>query len=224
DPRWRDFTQVHFWKHRKIHPEDLPESSKVIAEFDSGAPAWIEIPVGEGSLSVMMSGWHPRDSQLSLSSKFLPLLFSIFSDVGPKVGGVRQYFVGDPFPLEDQEKQLTLPSGKKIQVDAGSSFRPGEPGIYRTEGGTALAVNLRPSESELTPLGKEALVALGAPVGQPVDRKAASGNRTLRSQESEANQNLWRWAVIALLALLVVESWLGSRSSAVQPSTEATVS
>jgi hypothetical protein len=224
DPRWRDFTQVHFWKHREIDVAHLPEGSRVIAEFDSGAPAWIEIPVGEGSLSVMMSGWHPRDSQLSLSSKFIPLLFSIFSDAGPKVGGVRQYFVGDLLPIEDGQKQITLPSGKKSKLDPDVSFHPSEPGIYRVEGGTALAVNLRPSESELTPLGKEALVALGVPVGKPAESEPLSGNRVLRNQESEATQNLWRWAVIILLALLVVESWLGSRSSAIQLPTEATVS
>ena len=224
DPRWRDFTQVHFWKHREINTDDLPEDSRVIAEFDSGAPAWIDIPVGEGSLSVMMSGWHPRDSQLSLSSKFIPLLFSIFSEAGPKVGGVRQYFVGDFLPTGDGETEFTTPSGKKIKVAAGESYRPMEPGIYQVEGGSALAVNLRPSESELTPLGKESLMALGVPVGKAATGGSLSGNRVMRNQESEASQHLWRWAVIILLALLVVESWLGSRSSAVQLPTEAPVS
>ncbi len=224
DPRWRDFTQVHFWKHREIDTADLPNGSKVIAKFDSGAPAWIEVPVGEGSLLVMMSGWHPRDSQLSLSTKFVPLLFSIFSDAGPKVGGVPQFFVGDPLPIEEGKTQITLPSGKKSELEAEVSFRPDEPGIYRVEGGSALAVNLRPSESELTPLGKEPLVALGVPVGKAADSKPVSGNRALHNQENEAAQNLWRWAVVVLLALLVVESWLGSRSTAVQLSTEATIS
>ena len=224
DPRWRNFTQIHFWKHRQIDPKDLPNGSRVIAEFDSGAPAWIEIPVGAGSLSVMMSGWHPRDSQLSLSSKFLPLLFSIFSEAGSKVGGVRQYFVGDSLPIKDGQNQITLPSGQKTKLDPNAPFRPDEPGIYRTEDGTALAVNIRPSESELTPLGKDALTALGVPLGKFPDREPSSKNRVLRSQENEASQSLWRWAVITLLALLGIESWLGSRSFPVQLSTETPVS
>lgn len=221
DPRWRDFTEVHFWNHREIDPADLPEGSKVFAKFDSGAPAWIDVPVGKGSLLVMMSGWHPRDSQLSLSTKFLPLLFSFFSAAGPKVGGVRQFFVGEPLPLEDGQTKIELPSGKSESIAADEAFRPGEPGIYRVAGGSAFAVNLRPSESELTPLGKEPLVALGVPVGKPSGGKSASGNRELRNQESEAAQNLWRWAVVVLLALLVVESWLGSRSTSVQAPLEA---
>lgn len=221
DPRWRDFTQVHFWKHRELDPSDLPERSSVVARFDSGAPAWIDLPVGDGSLLVMMSGWHPRDSQLSLSSKFLPLLFSIFSDAGPKVGGVRQLFVGEPLPLEEGSVKIVLPSGQELSLDGGASFRPSEPGIYRVEGGAAFAVNLRPSESELTPLGDEPLVALGIPVGKPATGESESGDRSLRDRESEAAQNLWRWAVIVLLALLVAESWIASRSTAVQVPTGA---
>ena len=187
DPRWRDFTEVHFWRHREIDVGALPEGAKVIAKFDSGAPAWIDVPVGEGSLLVMMSGWHPRDSQLSLSTKFLPLLFSIFSDAGPKVGGVKQFFVGDALPE--------------------TGDRPEKPGIFES-----FAVNLRPSESELTPLGSAPLVALGVPIDGASEAESASGSRELRGQESEAAQNLWRWAVVGLLALLLIESWLGARA------------
>ena len=46
-----------------------------------------------------------------------------------------------------------------------------------------------------------------------VNRRSRSELALLRKHESEAAQNLWRWAVVALLVMLVVESWLGSRSS-----------
>jgi hypothetical protein len=221
DPRWRDFTEVHFWRHREIDPADLPDGSKVIARFDSGAPAWIEVPVGDGALLVMMSGWHPRDSQLSLSTKFVPLLFSLFSDAGPKVGGVRQFFVGEPLPLGDGAATLVLPSGESQSLAAGERFLPDAPGIYRAGGGRAFAVNLKPSESELVPLGKEPLLALGVPIDKPADAGAdARDERVLRKQESEAAQNLWRWAVLALLGLLVAETWIGARSNTVQPALE----
>ncbi|MGI9242361.1 MAG: BatA domain-containing protein [Verrucomicrobiales bacterium] len=221
DPRWRDFTDVHFWRHRVIDPADLPDDSKVIARFDSGAPAWIEIPVGGGALMVMMSGWHPRDSQLSLSTKFVPLLFSLFADAGPQVGGVRQFFVGEPLPLAEDVAELVLPSGERLGIEPGSPFRPGEPGIYRADGGVSFAVNLRPSESELSPLGREPLLALGVPLDRPAESQAAAADRELPGRQSEASQALWRWAVLALLALLAAESWLGARPSPVQPATEA---
>ena len=220
DPRWRDFTKVHFWRHREIDVSDLPGGSTVFAKFDSGAPAWIEVPVGEGSLVVMMSGWHPRDSQLSLSSKFVPLLFSIFSNARPGMGGVRQLFVGEPLPLEGKQR-IVSPDGESSSVGEGERFYPSEPGVYRVDGGSSFAVNLRPSESELAPLSKESLVALGVPVGKPVASESESGSRSLRNQESEAAQNLWRWAVVALLVLLLVESWLGLRSTAAKLAIEA---
>jgi hypothetical protein len=225
DPRWRDFTKVHFWKYRKLESSAIPDHARIIARFDTGDPAWIDFPVGRGSLLVMMSGWHPRDSQLSLSSKFVPLLFSIYSDHGPQVSGARQIFVGEPLPLEEDETKLTLPSGTSESISADQPWRPEEPGIYRVSNGErerSFAVNLRPSESELTPLGTESLAALGV----PVDRRAAAdattsgeSKRNLRSTEAEAKQNLWRWAVVILLTMLVAEAWLATRTggATIQP-------
>ena len=219
DPRWRDFTEVHFWRHREIDPADLPEGSEIFARFDSGAPAWIEVPVGEGDLMVMMSGWHPRDSQLSLSTKFVPLLFSLFSGAGPEIGGVRQFFVGEPLPPTDGAMTAVLPSGESRSLAGGERLVPDSPGIYRVGDGRSFAVNLKPSESELSPLGKAPLLALGVPVDRPSEAGGDARDKPVRlKQESEATQSLWRWAVIVLLVLLAAESWLGARSISVQPS------
>jgi len=137
EPRFGDFTQIHFWKYRRINIEDPPSQSdiavstirsgataedgsapgrspgldqtrlrraalpdaRVLARFDSGDPAWIEQPVGKGSLLVMTCGWHPSDSQLALSSKFVPLLYSILEYGGVRAGQQSQYFVGDHIPI-----------------------------------------------------------------------------------------------------------------------------
>lgn len=228
DPRWRDFTDVHFWHHRILDPGILPAEAQIVARFDSGHPAWLHLPVGSGSLFVMLSGWHPEDSQLSLSSKFLPLLFSLFSERGPQVTTPRQFFVGDPLPLEESEQSITLPSGRSESRDAGTPYRPAEPGLYRVSDGTrsrTFAVNLRPTESELTPLGREPLAALGVPVERPASAPVdADGRRTLRDQEAEARHPLWRWAVVILLTMLVVEAWLATRTSQAQPQPEGAVS
>ena len=225
DPRWRDFTEIHFWKYHILEESVLPESATIVARFDTGDPAWIAIPVGQGSLLVMMSGWHPRDSQLSLSSKFIPLLFSIYSDHGPQVTGARQFFVGDPLPIENDEDKLTLPTGKTESLDPAQPYRPEHPGIYRVSNGErhrSFAVNLRPSESELTPLGSEPLAALGVPIDRktaPDTAVSADSKRKLRNSEAESRQNLWRWSVVVLLAMLVAEAWLATRTggTATQP-------
>ncbi|MEM9479808.1 MAG: BatA domain-containing protein [Verrucomicrobiota bacterium] len=206
DPRWRDFTNVHFWKNREIDPEELPDGAQVVANFDSGNPAWINLPVGEGSLFVMASGWHPRDSQLALSSKFLPLLFSIFANVGPRVHMPERHFVGDRLPLEEGDV-----------LAGGAPVIPNQPGVYQTEGNGVpryFAVNLRPSESDLTPLSDEALGTLGIPLAGAADVPEAltsEEKRKLRGSESEAQQGYWRLVILILLGILALESWFASR-------------
>jgi hypothetical protein len=51
--------------------------------------------MGKGTLLVLTSGWHPSDSQLALSSKFVPLLYSILEYGGVLSEQPLQYFVGD---------------------------------------------------------------------------------------------------------------------------------
>jgi hypothetical protein len=217
DPRWRDFTGVHFWRHRVLQPDAVP-GGRVVARFDNGDVAWMEVPVGRGTLLIMFSGWHPRDSQLALSSKFVPLLFSVFAGRGPSVGGQGQFFVHDLLPLEEDEREVQLPAGEVVRLEAGEVFRPAEPGVYRVGDGErsrAFAVNLRPSESELLPLTTTALAAMGVPVakaGSALETVGGEGGtRRLRDVEAEASQHLWRWAVLILLTLLAIESWVAAR-------------
>ena len=140
EPRFGDFTQIHFWKYRRINIEDLPDA-RVLARFDSGDPAWVELPVGKGSLLVMTCGWHPSDSQLALSSKFVPLLYSILEYGGALAGGQSQYFVGDNVPIPTSissgsgKIQIRKPDDSLISLDAGQqAFTQTDiPGIYAIE-------------------------------------------------------------------------------------------
>jgi hypothetical protein len=81
DPRFNDFTKIHFWKHRRIETNQLA-GAKVLARFDKGDPAILQVPVGKGTLVIFTSGWHPADSQLALSSKFVPMLYSLLQESG----------------------------------------------------------------------------------------------------------------------------------------------
>ncbi|MBN2269733.1 MAG: BatA and WFA domain-containing protein, partial [Sedimentisphaerales bacterium] len=97
EPLFGDFTQIHFWKYRRINAGDLPDA-RVLARFDTDDPAMLELRVGKGSLVVLSSGWGRADSQLALSSKFVPLLYSILEYAGVQTGQQLQYFVGDRVP------------------------------------------------------------------------------------------------------------------------------
>jgi len=158
EPRFGDFTKIHFWKHRRIDIDDLP-GAQVLAKFDSNDPALFELHAGKGSLLVMTSGWQPADSQLALSSKFVPLLFSIL-EYGSAISGQKpQYFVGDQVPIPQSltsssaDLQVRKPDGSVINLDAGQqTFTQADaPGIYTIEssaGKQLFAVNLPAKECQ----------------------------------------------------------------------------
>lgn len=218
DPRFGDFTKIHFWKHRKLDPKSLP-GSRVVAKFDSGDPAILEVPTGRGRVVVLTSGWHSDDSQLALSTKFVPLLFSMLELGGGIPVAVAQYFVGDVVPLPAVEGRPTVvraPDGKDVTLPAGATnfVQTTQPGIYTIVGSEPLrrfAVNVDPSESRTARMAADEFERLGAPVKSPADLKGeptAEKRALLLSTEAEARQKLWRWFIVGALALLLIETAL----------------
>ncbi len=198
DPRFSDFTKIHFWKYRKLDVTTIPDA-RVPARFDNGDPMLIDVPVGKGRLIVLASGWQPDDSQLSVSSKFVPLLWSLIELGGGVTTGPAQWVVGElaPLPAEATEREVRFT----------------EPGIREVKVGERtlrFAVNLDPNESRTAPLASDELERLGVAVTTPVLVPAASAETKilLQGREAENRQKLWRWLIAATLAVLVLESAL----------------
>jgi len=230
DPRFSDFTKIHFWKHRVLDPAAI-KNARVIARFDQGAPALLEVPVGKGVVFVLASGWRPADSQLALSSKFVPMLYSLLELSGAIKAQLSQYAVGDTIGLTSTNAAAALtvqtPAGQSVQVPAGQRFSATDaPGIYRgtlggKDGGTApggevirIAVNLDPAESRTAPLPLETLERLGIPLKPPsaVDlRKEAAKKERLQAAELEQRQKLWRWLLVSALVILLLETTVAGR-------------
>jgi hypothetical protein len=220
DPRFGDFTKIRFWKHRRLDEKRLP-GARVLARFDDGTPAWLMVPAGRGALFVMTAGWHPADSQLALSSKFVPLLHGILEASAGLDSGQAQFFVGDPVTLpavESGERRVRRPDGKVVSLEAGTSvFTETElPGLYTYEAaGTTrtFAVNLDPAESAIAPMPPESLERLG--LTQPAAPLAVAAP----TRESgfyaglEGDQRLWRWLLVAALAVALLETMLAARAS-----------
>ena len=59
-----------------------------------GDPAIVQIPLGKGSVIVFTTSWRPSDSQLALSSKFVPLLGAILEQSSNQPVPKAQYFDG----------------------------------------------------------------------------------------------------------------------------------
>ncbi len=192
----RDFTKIRFWKHRLLSMGETPlgDGTRILATFDGETPAFLEHRVGKGAVFAFLSGWRPEESQLALSSKFVPLLFSIFDHAGYSIRSAPTHYVGEtsyPTPGFYEELQES-----------------GQPRL--------VSVNLDPSEGRTDPFDPRVeFAALGIPL---LDESAAappelSATQKLRveSEQKEAQQKLWKWLVFAALLVLILETWLAGR-------------
>jgi hypothetical protein len=234
DPRFSDFTKITFWKYRRIDPSAIP-GARVLAKFDSGDPAWLEVPVGKGRVLVLTSTWGPGDSRFAASSKFVPVLFSLLELTGELAAPVGQRMVGEslPFPTERNEALKVLSAdGKTVQpaAEAKAFDATIQPGIYRIENAgrtQEFAVNLDATETRTAPLPIEELERLGAPLARKKPAVVVSDpahEALLQGGAAESRQKLWRWFVIATLVILLGESalagWTARKTTSVpQPGT-----
>jgi hypothetical protein len=233
DSRFSDFTRIHFWKYRRLDATTIPHA-RIVAKFDSGDPAVLDVPVGKGRVILLTSGWQSDDSHLALSSKFVPLLYAILDYSGAAVPPPAQYHIGDlvplaPFQALGAEGHSTLapspstsirtPDGSQLNLSANDATfsQTMTPGIYTAalNPPKRFAVNLDAAESRTAPLPADELERLGVPMSHQVPTAVLQAQRKVRLQtaELEGRQKLWRWFVLATLAVLLVESWLAGRTA-----------
>jgi hypothetical protein len=224
DPRFSDFTKIRFWHYTKFAATALP-GSRVLARFDSGDPALVEVPVGQGRLMVLASGWQPEASQLALSSKFVPMLSSLLEWSGAVITPPAQFFAGQAVALNllgltgVGPVSVRHPDGTTTTVtpEAGAFTAATQPGLYTATGGIltkTFAVNLDPAESRTLPLPTDELDRLGVPVRRADGRESVDpSSGPAPAVETESRQKLWRWIMIAALAVLLIETLLAGLSA-----------
>lgn len=226
----RDFTKIHTWRHRELTlPEAAADRVRIIARYDGGSPAWLEVPAGAGRVFLFLSGWEPRESQLALSSKFVPLLYAMLAQAGYSAVAEPTRYVGQPLPLPPGETELavTQPDGSTVRPEAGATAYAGTemPGFYTIASRDALgqaqsrvyAINLTPAESrtELTDpavvLGDFGVRLESAGDGEAPAIATESQQRRIEAEEKESGQKLWKWFVVAALAILLLETLVAGR-------------
>ena len=232
DPRFSDFSHIHFWKHRLWEIPSKVQAS-VLADFDDHSPALVQVGVGKGHLLVLTSGWNPEDSQLAVSSKFPPLMQTMLEWSRSTVPVRFQYRTGDPIPspaMSGTEVQWQKPDGKNIALAAGAPFLETDmPGIYQASWENRhrqFAVNLPADESRIAPMPIDELARLGVPIGAVTEQAATAAQmqkRDMQRTELENHQKLWRWLLAAALVIslleIVLSGWLARRATTVQTAT-----
>jgi len=222
DPRFNDFSRIHFWKYRRLDAGAIP-SARPVAKFDSGDPALLEVPLGRGRVLILTSGWQPEDSQLALSTKFVPLLYAMLEQSGAPASVPAQYHVGDIIPTatagpgDKSSAVVFAPDGSKLELPAGATNFSGTlaPGIYTLASGgppRRFAVNLDAAESRTAPLPADELERLGVPLAREETAVAREARRLVRLQDAdlESRQRLWRLCLMAALGILLIETWVAA--------------
>ncbi len=229
DAAFADFTRIHFWKYRQLKV-DNSQRSRVVARFDSGDPAVMEIASGRGRVLILASGWHPTDSQLSVSSRYVPLMNALLEHASQAPTALPRMTVGDELPLDQfrrgssaaERVEITLPDGSITQLAEDVTVFTGTsvPGVYQVNCGDVsarFAVNVDPAETRTTEMALEQLEGLGVRTettpsdAESLAAAAADRERQLKVQELERQQKLWRWLVLAAFGVLLVETWLAGR-------------
>ncbi len=221
DPRFSDFTKVHFWRYRSLA---LPENwqGRVLARFDGTDPLLLEKPLGTGRIWVLTAGWHPRDSDFSRSTKFVPLLAGMLERSSQRGLVAAQYDVGDSVGLpvlrdSSAAGSVRTPDGATLELtaDATSFSETNLPGVYTLVLGDLtqqFAVNVAAQESRTATMSVDELGQRGVAPGQPVTRaEMVRKARQMRDVELEGRQKLWQWLITAALTVLVFETWLAGR-------------
>lgn len=236
NPRYNDFTHIHFWRHRRLRLED-DSPAETLARFDNGDPAILEQALGDGRAILFTSGWHPADSQLALSSKFVPLMQLLLDQAAGGKLIRSSVAVGESLPLPAVKTSANANSGdsnstsarrgrmvkkpdgttERLASDATTFDDTDQPGLYELQSDEdtfRFAVNLAPSESNTAPLDvgqlEQAGVRLGAEITQAERRDRL---RQQRDKELEERQQVWRWLIVAALGILMLETGLASRAA-----------
>lgn len=222
DPRYSDFTKIHIWRYRQLDMAKF-DGARTLVRFDSGDPAVVETPLGKGRILWLATGWQPLDSQLAVSSKFVPLVWSLLDYANVTRAEISQYVVGDSLPLPVSATPITVvgADGRSHSPGAGAthfSLTP-FPGIYRVVADgveTRFMVNLDPAESKTEPMTIDDLEQFGVPAKSAAKDRPTMGEAqrqaSLLAVEIEGRQKLWRWFIAATLAVLLSETILAARA------------
>jgi hypothetical protein len=230
DPKYNNFTKIRFWHHRNIQGFD-PESWRVLAKFDDGQAALLQRPLGKGMVTLLTSGWQPIESQLALSSKFVPILNSLF-ELGNPTPEPDDYHCGDAVPISllDQgwkstNRRFDAPGIFMLDSQGKTALvAPIESTLPINEPTDAIAVNLPRSECLTDPIDLEEFARFGIPIDTrsiaQIDRERKSRANPL-AEQLEASQRGWWWMLLFVLLFAGLESVvtaLGSRTRTI-PST-----
>jgi hypothetical protein len=211
--RGGDYGAVRIFRYRRLTP---PDSARVLAWTDDGAPMLVESRVGSGRVLLWASDFGNVWNDLAVRAVFLPTVHEALRYLARHREPPAAYAVGqavEPTDLggDTVEMILEAPDGSRTSMPAGrrAPLPLDRAGVYTLRpmsggAGMAFAANLDPAESDLAQLDRAAFVSAASGEGDGAD--VAGWRPDLTAEERERRQRLWWYAALAALAVLVTES------------------
>lgn len=198
--------------------------SEVVARLSDGAP-WLVVGLvvtrGEpGTYRLVGSPMDPEATDLPVSAFMIPLLEWLVAPPGTE-GGSQAVPAGTGLPLPSSATAVETPDGVRHPVDGTQDFRATrDDGVYRILGGDSVlalvAVNPPLSESLLDAADEAGVARALGPGARVIDDPEVWRDAVFTERQG---RELWRPLLVAVLLLLVAESWIAATGSARRPST-----
>ena len=214
-PQFNDFTKIRFWKYRRIPTAPLGDV-RVLARFEKGDPAVIEKARGQGPARHLGQRLEPGRQPARA-------FFQVHAaDVGP--ARAARMPVPTSRPTGSSRSACRCPRGLSPSASR-TGRRPGwrrgprrsprptrraSTRVETAKGPREFAVNLDPLESKTAPLNVETLEQFGCRLAMSAARIENDRElmRQMQNAELEGRQKLWRPLILAVISVLIVETWL----------------
>jgi len=227
EPHSGNFSTVRFFRHARV---STGKGADVLARFDNGDPALISMEVGTGSVLVFASSADDSGNDMPLKAVYAPLWQQMLRFVERFREERLWHNVGDLIEPRrmlaeaaaaagradfDAAGSVALvdPSGRRVPAGEDSgAVTLDQAGFYdiRSSGlATPVAVNTRPRESDLAQEDADQLIA-GWVSLQPGTAHVDEDKEPLTPDEQDQRQRLWRFLLLAALALFVGEGLLSN--------------
>lgn len=202
----------------------LPDSSTtVLARFGTGDPALLETSYGSGKFLIFTTSLNTDWGDFPVNEVYLPFLYQV-ARYGVKSQNVQEsYLIGEPVLFQGNpgdEWQITTPTDEREIINAdesGQAFFRGtmHPGNYLANNGRGqriFSVNVDIRESDLTAKDPQEIIsAVQSPLSE--NEKVALQETVNTAESAENRQKVWRYLLILILLLFLVETYLASRST-----------
>jgi hypothetical protein len=207
---------------RQMLPAAPGDGERVLISLDDGRPLLLEGSIGQGRYLLFTSSLDNQWNDLPIHPVFVSFMVEAARFLSTSDVAERQLTIGDVITLRqagvssgqvvDPDGQRVLALADTLHAQSVTTIKKGYYEVYTTSSDLLVAVNIDGRESDLSAMTEEQLAAWRT-AAEDTDRgSSATGAETAVAELEEAPPlEVWRWVLLLLLVVVVLESALGNR-------------